>query len=309
MFGIKLQVFMKHFFPLFVVVCFYACTKNTMEVITDNTKLGQKILPSISLVSVSKLSSGINNSSFFDGKYHPGQGVAVHDSVLVRLFDTGLCERYDLVSLESPLFQTKFPLGSYESRNHGNCAQFYYDSKYGHLLYVSGLRGKCFVECIGEDSSELLQTITLSSLKLFNNSQNLNIVCGDDGYLWAFGDSRSNGTLYFAKLRRPSVDEGDVVLGRSDVLDYWKESGYIYKESVWQGGKVYKGLLFFVFGTKDSRSHISIYDTKSHLLASDLDLQNVVLEEPEDCDIIDNCILLTIAGGKGYYLIETEINQ
>ena len=43
--------------------------------------------------------------------------------------------------------------------------------------------------------------------------------------------------------------------------------------------------------------------------STDIDLHNVIPEEPEDCDLVDGKILLTINGGTGYYIITHQKNN
>ena len=260
-------------------------------------------------LSIKKINTGIDNFYSLGGINHTGQGFAVFKGVAYRLYNSGLCQTYDIKDLSAPVRISSFPLGSNRPDNHSNCAQFGIDAQGDPLLYVSGLSGRCFVERICPDGSELVQTLTLPALEVFNISSTMNIICGGDGCLWAFGSALSGQALTFAKLRRPDATEGDISLTGEDILDYWTEEGYNYAESVWQGGMVYDGLLYFVFGTNESKRHLAIYDTATHEKIADIDLHNVIPEEPEDCDLVDGKILLTINGGTGYYIITHQKNN
>ena len=251
----------------------------------------------------------MKNSLIYKGVNRTCQGVAIKDGVMYRLYNTGVCQTFDISELDCPQPLNMFELGSFLSTNHCNCTQFSpesFSTRDSALLYVAGLHGKCFVERITRESSKLVQTITLDTISMFNNQVRFNMLCGDDSHIWLFGEDRDNQTLYFAKARRPSIDEGDVTLSSNDIMDYWSESNYVYQESVWQGGKVYDGKLYYVFGTKSSDRHISVYDTKTHTKLQNIDLNPFVAEEPEDIEIVDNLIILTVYGGFGYYLIEFE---
>lgn len=252
--------------------------------------------------TIRKTAIGLSNYLTYNGNNLSCQGMAIRHNKMYRLYITGVCQIYDITDINHPVFQKRFELGSYSPTNHSNGAQFDINST-ENILYVSGLKGKCYVEKITNDSSVLIQCITLPEFDFFNNSLSFNIVCGDDGYLWLMGSSNSIQTLFFAKVRKPEIDEGDVILTRNDIMEYWSETNYNYKESIWQGGKVYGGKLYYVFGSRSSKRHIAIYDTKTHQKIQDYDLNDFVDEEPEDCDFLDNDIILTLYGGKGYYVI------
>lgn len=268
--------------------------------LTDDEEIPVKVL------SIRKSGEGIGNSCDLNGIAQTGQGFAVYNGIAYRLYNTGLCQTYDIKDIDAPVKIATFPLGSSRQSNHSNCAQFGADAKGDPLLYISGLSGKCFIERICPDGSDLVQTLTLPALEIYNISTTMNIICGDDGYLWAFGNALSGDALTFAKLRRPDVSEGDISLTGNDVLDYWTEEGYVYFESVWQGGMVYDGLLYFVFGTVDSRRHMTIYDTQTHQKVYDIALDELIREEPEDCEFVDGKILLAINGSTGYYIFDVE---
>lgn len=257
------------------------------------------------LTFVKKIGLNISNYCSLKGVLYSSQGVSINNGVLYRLFDSGICQSYNLSDINNPLLISTFELASRGTNNHCNCSQFYYDNNTGLLLYISGLRGKCYVEKISVNSSRLIQTISLEQLDIFNNTLNLNIICGDDGYLWLFGDDRNSNTLFFAKARRPAVSEGDVTIRRDDIIDYWSQEKYNYSESVWQGGMVYGGYLYFLFGTSNSKRHIAVYNTISHQLIDDIDLNTIIKEEPEDCDLTnDGHLVIATNGGKGFYLFK-----
>ena len=254
--------------------------------------------------NIRKVGTYTVNSLTYKGINRSAQGMAINGNVMFRLYNTGVCQTFDISDIDNPIPLHVFELGSFWHKNHCNSAQFIKKSLFEQapsLLYVSGLFGKCFVEEVTDSTSKLVQTITLNKLTIFNDFNHVNIICGDDNYLWFMGGSTT--TLHFGKLRKPDITEKDVILTEEDVLDFWSESDYIYSESVWQGGKVYNGLLYFVFGSNSSHSHIAIYDTATHLKVEDIELDSYVKEEPEDCDIVDGNIILTINGGKGYYII------
>lgn len=259
-----------------------------------------------------KTGNELKNSTSTENGTKSGQGIAVFNNILYRLFDTGVCQTYDITDLNHPVIIKTFKLGSYSSLNHCNDAQFMPDTD-RRILYIAGLRGKCFVEEMTDTSSVLLQTITLDELDIFDQTISYNIICGQDGYLWLFGGNKSGNTLFFAKLRRPEIEEGDVRLSMSDVIDNWSEPNYVYKNNVWQGGKVYGNRLYFVFGISGSKRHVVVYDTNTHEIVQDINLESAIPYELEDCEIVNHRMIIAIYGSNGYYILEpkesTNINS
>jgi hypothetical protein len=230
------------------------------------------------------------------------QGVIVKDHVMYRLYDSGLCQTFDLSDITKPVKIASFELGSHKYSNHANCAQGFVDENGDLLIYVSGIYGgKTYVERITTTGSNLIQTITLPEMDFLDRTTALNAVCSDDGDLWFFGSGGTN--LLFARARKPFIGEGDVTLISDDIFDFWAEDGYVYDDDVWQGGKVYNGLLFMLFGSRNSKRHLAIYDTRSHVRITDIDFSDTILEEPEDCEIISEGILIVTNGGNHFYLI------
>ena len=236
---------------------------------------------------------------------HSGQGVAVRDRIMYRLYNTGQCQTYDLTDLTNPVKLGSFDLGSHQYSNHSNCAQTYLDDNGNVLLYVSGQKnGKAYVERVTTTGSSLVQVITIAKMAILENTNTLNAICGDDGYLWLFGSSANK--LLFAKARRPLLSERDALLDEDDILDVWSEDGYVYGNDVWQGGKVYNGLLFFLFGSTGSKAHLAVFDTHVHHRIADISLSGIFKEEPEDCELLPEGILIVTNGGSNYYLIKPE---
>ena len=236
---------------------------------------------------------------------HSGQGVAIRDRIMYRLYNTGQCQTYDLTDLANPVKIGSFNLGSHQSSNHSNCAQIYVEENGDTLLYVSGLKnGKSYVEKVSRTGSSLVQVISIPKLSILENSTTLNTICGDDGFLWLFGPAGDK--LVFAKARRPLLSQRDVLLSEDDIIDAWSEGGYVYDQDVSQGGMVYKGLLFFLFGSTGSRAHIAVYDTQTHRRISDIKLSGIFREEPEDCELLPEGILIVTNGGSNYYLVKPE---
>ena len=299
-----MKIILRYFALLTIVgVVSYSCEGQDLDEWNENCEDWIEKVESQKKVKVKRIFStgGIDNT--FAG--HSGQGVAIRDRIMYRLYNTGLCQTYDLADLANPVKIGSFNLGSHLSSNHSNCAQTLLDENGDVLLYVSGLKnGKTYVERISTTESSLVQVITLPKLEILDNTNTLNTICGDDGFLWIFGAGA--GRLVFAKARRPLLSQMDVLLDENDILDVWYEDGYVYSDDVSQGGKVYKGLLFFLFGARGSKAHLAVFDTQIHRRISDIDLSGIFYEEPEDCELLPEGILIVTNRGSNYYLVKPE---
>lgn len=288
--------------PLLVaVVAGSACEAQELDQLEELEKewiQNVEVTGELSVKRIYKTGEGVENKC----NSSSGQGGTVRDGILYRLYHGGACQTFDISDLAHPVKTGSFKLQSTKSTNHSNCAQSWVED--GDLyLYVAGLRGKCFVERITETGSVLVQTIVLPALDIFNGAVGLNIICGDDGNLWLFGSSGSR--LYFAKAKRPDLKMWGYTLGEEDILDFWSEDGYVYAENPTQGGMVYDNLLFMLFGNRGAGKHLAVYDTRTHTRIKDIDL-SIVKEEPEDCDMVPQGILVVTNGGSNYYLVRPE---
>ena len=155
---------------------------------------------------ITRYDSAIPMSVYADGMIMQAQGCAIYRDYLYRFYDGGFCKVFNIK--ESGLvFQNEFKLGCYHYGNHANCAQI--DNNSG-LLYVSDfLQRRCYVEklSVGKANSELVQEIEIAESEKLGNCH-LNIICGDDGYLWAFGGPENgSGKLHFFKFNLPDIEE------------------------------------------------------------------------------------------------------
>lgn len=262
--------------------------------------------PVIEVKSVRKAGTSVVNGFMYEDSYRIAQGMAVSESVMYRFFTTGMCKTYDVSNLDAPKEIATFKLASYSETNHANSGQFYTESDGERYVYISGLDGKCFVERITPSSSELVQTISLDDIDYLKKTKRVNMLCGDDGFLWIFGVDREGSSLVFARAKRPDPKTGNIALSKKDIQDFWYEEDYNYNESISQGGKVYEGNMFFLFGTQKSDSHLEVYNVFTHEKVYSYDLNEVIPEEPEDCELVDGSIIVAVAGGRGYYILELQ---
>ena len=68
----------------------------------------------------SKVKAVIMTGTGMENRYQGrgGQGMAIHDRIMYRLYDTGLCQTFDLSDLAYPKKIASFELGSHASSNH-----------------------------------------------------------------------------------------------------------------------------------------------------------------------------------------------
>lgn len=267
-------------------------------------------MESIVLESCTKVNYDLANDYRVNNVTRSGQGMAISGNKMYRLFDTGICQEISIADIQRPMPVSSYKLGSYGAENHCNCAKIDHTVDGESIIYISsvrslnGLRGKCFVERIGYSSSSLIQTISLDSSELLKNYKGVDIICGDDGFLWIFGYDINGGTMIYVKARKPSLDEGsEVVLTDDDLIDWWYDGDYTYDKSVTQGGTVHKGRLYALFGTPNTNRHIAVYNISTHQKIGDVDLNKQVKEEPEDIDFHEDKMILAIFQGEGYYAL------
>jgi len=295
MLPIKRPLFRRcEFLPIIILVtfCVLSCTKE-IELESED-----------SLNWIIKTGETISNKLVVNGIEMGCQGMAINDKVMYLLYDTGICQSIDISDINNPIPLNVFKLGSYRGDNHCNSAQFYYENNVSYL-YVAGCNKKCYVEKIEADTSSLVQTITVS---LDKYSMDYNVICGDNNSIVAFGGEIPQGSIYLFKFRRPSVCEGDVTLTDGDLIGFWEiESNYVYSERWWQGGKYYNNMLYFVFGTVSKGKELIIYNTKTSRISNRLLFDNIMNEEPEDCELYGDRIVVSLNNGKGYYLVDSPV--
>ena len=194
----------------------------------------------------------------------------------------------------------EFKLASYKSGNHMNGVQFYPNSD---ILYSSEFYERNFnVEkvILSEGKSEYLQKIVIEDTGFLENCK-LNIICGDDGFLWVFGaPGDALGKMHFVKFRCPDLSLKEVTIGRNEVLEHWM----IVDDIFMQGGKIKNGYLYFVSGSAYYKKRLMVFNIHTKTLYRDILLNDIITEEPEDCDIINNKLIITVCGGTSYYVID-----
>ena len=69
---------------------------------------------------------------------------------------------------------------------------------------------------------------------------------------------------------------------------------------------VYNGFLYFLFGASGHLAHLVVYNVNTHEKVKDIGLASGIREEPEDCELIPEGILIFTNGGSNYFLVRPE---
>ena len=73
---------------------------------------------------VRKVGTNIVNYVTYNESNKSAQGMAVYGNTMYRLYNTGICQLFDISDIYNPKPLIIFALGSFGSMNHSNCAQF-----------------------------------------------------------------------------------------------------------------------------------------------------------------------------------------
>ena len=246
--------------------------------------------------------SVLSTVAYVDGEALSAQGCAIKDNFLYRFYDRGYCKVFQIHEDFSLTFVKEFKLASYRDGNHMNGVQFYPNSD---ILYSSEFyRRDCNVErlYLSEGKSEYLQTIHIADTDFLSNCK-LNIFCGDDRFLWVFGAPGNElGKLCFVKYQCPELSLKEITLSGDDVLDQWS----IVDDICMQGGKIKNGFLYFLSGSARNKKRLMVFDIQKKILFRNIILDDVIFEEPEDCDIYNNYFVITVYGSSAYYVIDSN---
>lgn len=264
----------------------------------DKINLPIKKRNSLALTRIGQ--STVSNECYYNNELYYAQAMDIFKNYLFRLYysasNKSLCKVYDITNILDPTLIDSFPLGYQGDYIHCNACQFgkEIDSETGFpLLYIrNGELGQCTVEKISLHASELLQVINIDTSNIFTEQSESNIIIGDDGFLWLFGANDSK--LFFAKFNVPNKLNSNVSLGKNDVVDSWEFAFQDdFANKTWQGGKIYNGHLYFLFGTNRKFNRLYIFNTSTHELEKLLPL-SAIQEECEDMAFLEDSILIGI---------------
>jgi len=247
------------------------------------------------------------------------QGMAIWDNKAYLFNHGGHCR---VLNLKSGKIENDFILGSAAPYNHVNNACFGMKRPHNSdrpYLYISECkpRRRCFVECLNDSGSVLVQTIEARK----NNGKEEGVltwvVDSENGYLYAITRNGKNlnttGVVhnYISKYQLPKMKEGEIVrLCPNDRLELFE----VQFPNILQGAKIMNGLLYIVTGLqetarerKDSKRAIQVIDLKQRKLIKTIDLTYVTTNEPEDIDFYNGKCLLYCGQNGGIY--EVDLNK
>lgn len=261
-----------------------------------------------------------------EGRGRAQQGMEIYGNWIFSCEDGGHVNIYDYRKA-SPTPVAGFELASSRPDNHANNLEFGVETKPGAtfpLLYItngkvgSEIEWTCFVESVTRKgrkwSSEIAQTIILDGCKGWKEAGYTEIfgapswlIDRERGFMWVFSACRRTvrkvtehawENMYVAtKFRIPALAEGpEVHLNVDDILDQ-----AVFPYEIWftQAGCISDGKLYYCFGVgKDADkdgyrpARIRVYDTDRKVISARYNIEDKVLQEPEDMVLKDGWIYL-----------------
>ena len=214
------------------------------------------------------------------------QSYGNYGGYLFQVIPNGTIKLYELSQGEATYVRTL----SYTSSTHGNASQFYPSSVTSGFPYLY-VAGENYIEVlsVSTTSVSVVQTITLNLSGTSGSYSKAWGIAGDDGYIWVSRAMYGSGVnkMKFEKFSLPTISEGNITLSDSDVIDSWELANVNHNNYVNQGMKVYNGKLYQVYGGTDGNRGIWVFDTRSHNLICNIDLNKYLNVELEDI-IFDN---------------------
>lgn len=266
---------------------------------------------------------------------HGSQGFSAYNDYCFVMQKGGTCYVYSYDTDTHPT--ASFKLACSHQNTHCNCLNWggipEKDNEFP-LLYISnGEAGSptelyCFVESIEQTTSttfgsKTVQTLILDKSEFKELGYTIPVACpqwlvdNSRNTLWAFslttrttvsamGDM-SNSKVVATCFRLPTIEEGDkIVLGAKDVI---KQSLFEADSYILQGGCMDDGIIYMAYGYGGTESgtpaKIRVYNTDTEQIDLRLDLDGVIVDEPEDLCIYDDKLLLNTAS----YIYSFEMNE
>lgn len=258
-----------------------------------------------------------------NGRGRAQQGLEIRDGYIFSCEDGGHVNIYDFRKA-SPDPIAGFDLESSRPDNHVNNVEFGLETAPGGsfpLLYISNgkvgseIEWTCFVESITKKgrkwSSKIVQTIVLDGCSGWHDAGYTEIfgapswlIDRERGFMWVFSATqrttpkitRNNWeNLYVAtKFRIPTLSEGSEV--RLTVDDILGQVVFPYEVGFTQAGCVRDGKIWYCYGvgdrSADRPARMRVYDTDSKTITARYNLEDIVLQEPEDIVVMDDCVYL-----------------
>lgn len=259
------------------------------------------------------------------------QGFSIFNNFIFQLFDTGILAIYELNNTNNNAL-AYCNLGSYDSNNHANCANFsnkFYNNNSIPLLYVVGGNTGSILECNVENivltenennysvTSQLIQKITLDQSNFEIKGYKTYWGCPtwltstDNKYLYTFtAHYQTDGSMsdyddinkyIITKFPYPNLSNQNVTLTADDIIEQY-ETDYMINYT--QGGTLYKDYIFYTFGNGTSLhpSIIGVWNIKNKKFQNLIDLSQTELgnKELEDCYVFNDKLYVVCANGHLY---------
>lgn len=245
------------------------------------------------------------------------QGMAIWSDEAFLFNDGGHCRVLDL---KKGIVVREFNLASSGKNTHVNAAcfgnVFPNDSK-PPLIYISEYNtpSRCFVECLEDSTSILVQTIQIQNngMPVFVQSW---IPDTSNMGLYAIARTapskgqKNSSKVKISKYRLPSVEEGShIILTEVDCLD----SFFVEFASGTQGGVIKGNYMYLPTGLQESargrfnaERALQVINLKKRQIVRKVDLSFVTTNEPEDIDFYKGNAFLYCGQEGGIYEIKLK---
>jgi hypothetical protein len=245
----------------------------------------------------------------------PSEGFAVFGNYAFILYDTGICDVYDLTTKDSV---NNFQLGSYMKSNHANVADFGVEYPKGNnnfpAFYVSeclhNTKRRCFVESITTERSEVVQVISVDPDLIGKSGVNY-IVDRANRRLYAVGrdfqDAAVATKTIFTVFRLPALSEGEnVKLTVGDMIEQYDMP--VFKIPL-QGAFIRNDRMYLLTGNRIGGRAFYAIDLTRKEVVDEVSLMQWNLE-PEDLYMYDGAFLVNHNGGGVYkFSFKIKINN
>lgn len=242
------------------------------------------------------------------------QGMAIWGDEAFLFNDGGGCR---VLNLRTGKVVREFSLGCADKKNHVATACFGKETPSGGKtpsLYVAEFVGKsrCFVECVRDSSSTLIQTIEAKE-----KGKNFLIQCWvvdiKNSSIYTVSGrqtANSNGKwpVTFRKYNLPKLKDGKyVLLTEQDKLEQFE----IDFPNCLQGACIKGKYMYIATGFQQSQSEnirakrcIKIIDLQKRTLKKEIDLTYITTNEPEGLDFYHNKMILYAGQNGGLYQVK-----
>lgn len=289
-------------FLMLIIVCcnlFVSCYDSNKELLDEYNENEYIETPTISLkktdmLVLPKAELIYRLEGFYEGNY--AQGIAIYKNILFFFNHGGHCR---LVDLSEKKIVGEYDLDTKSEYNHVNNANFsqkFIENNKYPLIYISECKGdgRCFVEQLSDETSVLVQTISLHS----NFNCNLSNWILDEKnkklYLLRYSDEKTGTICMFDEFNLPSLMNKHIVLSSEDVV-----RRYSFEYVIWQGAVFRNGYLYLVYGNDITERGIMVINFEDKLYC-DYNFTHVIKEEAEGIGFWNEEVIVTTINGYVY---------